>query len=817
METTRRDSADGRSRGLGRAELGALAVLAVLVVVAFREVVGPERGLAFRDHLTVFRPWFWNLVEALRHGELPAMTRASPAGVPLESLFIPAYTPSTLLLFLGPFEHTYDLFVVSLYVILAWGAWLLARELGATRAGALLAGGSAALVGPILSFENLLGATVGMAWAPWMYTALARVLRRPSGANVAALAVTTGFHLQGIMPELVVADVAALALIVLVVQRDEARSRRTLLVVAALVGAALVAVGIASVRLFPVFEGLRGSERLSGFTYALASLRALGLPSLVELFVPAFWTPPEVPFLSSPDGVAAFTHSRDPDPAYLTSLYLGTALVPGLAGLVTVADRRVRVLVVALALWFFVLALGPLTPVHEAWFALPGMSSIRFPVKWLALTAALVAAGLPGGLAIVRTHPKVVALFVALQLSIVAGALASVDLPELGEYVRRTSEHVTPAFTGVTAEDLGRVFVDAATPRLWYAAAVLTVALALVVAATLRPRLAGPLSLAYAALVLVDLAGAGAFTIEGADVRLAPPGEVLGAIESDAHRTYVVLPSKRAVELTADPALTFYEQRTASDLMRGHARFQRVRPYEDMNRDATSSSASALRFRLVQGLRGNEARRALARAGVAWVLSHRVDDTPNAWSFDVPGEPPHWVLPIAGVRPYVRGYTRWRTARVEDWDRGALVRGYLADESFEIAVVREGVHTSTSAPAGCTSNVELSVAPTDTHIAVTSDSACPTIVVVLETHVPGWRVTIDGTERPVLDAELGFLGAEVPAGRHAVVFEYRARTTRWVPVSVGALVVALGLAIIGRRRRPVPEYRSPPPPPSSSP
>ncbi|MCK6549028.1 YfhO family protein [Myxococcota bacterium] len=780
------------------------AVLALLALVAitFREILGESRGLAFRDHLAVFRPWFWNLVEAIRSGELPALTRASPAGVPIEALFIPAYTPSTLLLFAGPFEQSYDLFVVSLYAILACGAYALAIELGAKVRDAIVVGAVAALAGPVLSFENLLGATVGMAWAPWVFWSLVRTLRTPRPAPAAALAITTGFHLQGIMPELVIADVAALAVLLSVV-----RPRITVALASALVLAAVLALGIASIRVMPVYEALQGSERMSGFAYTLASQRALSVQSLIELFVPAFWTPQEVPFLSEPVDTSVIARAKEAQASYLTSLYLGAALVPGLVGLFRVEDRVTRALLVGLAVLFFLLALGPLTPVHRWWFSIvPGMSTVRFPVKWMVPFAALVTAGLPHGLAALAARPKLLVALVALQLAIVAGALSTAQLPELADYARCISAHVDPSFAGITREDIGAVFVATLTPRLHYALAVLVVAFVLVVVAVVRPA-ARELALGgYAALIALDLALAGAFTIEGVDVRLTPPQDVLSTIESDEHRVYAVLPSMKEVPIAPDPATSLYERRMISNLHRGQWRFQHVRQYEDMNRDATSNPASALRFQVVQKLRGAEARRALARAGVAWALSHRVDDTPNAWSFEVPGEPPHWVLPIAGVRDYLTAYSKWVVTDPDRWTREDLRKYYLSEESTEIAVVRGGVRSSTITPEGCAPKISRIPTEAETRIAASVESACPTIVVALETRVPGWHGTIDGVESEVLDAELGFLGAAVPAGRHEVVFEYRSRTARWVPVSITCLVVALATLAAGvaRRRRGAP-------------
>jgi len=76
-------------------------------------------------------------------------------------------------------------------------------------------------------------------------------------------------------------------------------------------------------------------------------------------------------------------------------------------------------------------------------------------------------------------------------------------------------------------------------------------------------------------------------------------------------------------------------------------------------------------------------------------------------------------------------------------------------------------------------------------------------VVVRETVMPGWAVAVDGTDRPLVTAELGSLGVFVPPGRHTVTFAYRSLASRAVGVSIAGLVAMLAFAAASlvRRRR----------------
>jgi hypothetical protein len=79
--------------------------------------------------------------------------------------------------------------------------------------------------------------------------------------------------------------------------------------------------------------------------------------------------------------------------------------------------------------------------------------------------------------------------------------------------------------------------------------------------------------------------------------------------------------------------------------------------------------------------------------------------------------------------------------------------------------------------------------------------ARPGVLVLVEAYDPGWRVSVDGREAPLLAANVLFRGVRVPAGRHRVVFAYRPWTA-----AAGVLLTGLGavatiaLCLVGWRR-----------------
>ena len=79
--------------------------------------------------------------------------------------------------------------------------------------------------------------------------------------------------------------------------------------------------------------------------------------------------------------------------------------------------------------------------------------------------------------------------------------------------------------------------------------------------------------------------------------------------------------------------------------------------------------------------------------------------------------------------------------------------------------------------------------------------ARPGVLVLVEAYDPGWRVSVDGREAPLLAANVLFRGVRVPEGRHRVRFVYRPWTaTAGVLLSGLGAVATIALGLAGWRR-----------------
>ena len=82
-------------------------------------------------------------------------------------------------------------------------------------------------------------------------------------------------------------------------------------------------------------------------------------------------------------------------------------------------------------------------------------------------------------------------------------------------------------------------------------------------------------------------------------------------------------------------------------------------------------------------------------------------------------------------------------------------------------------------------------------VVITADAAAPALLVLTDTHYPGWRARVDGTETEIIRANGLFRAVPVPAGRHEVVFSYEpASLRRGAIVSALAALLLVGVPIV---------------------
>jgi hypothetical protein len=137
----------------------------------------------------------------------------------------------------------------------------------------------------------------------------------------------------------------------------------------------------------------------------------------------------------------------------------------------------------------------------------------------------------------------------------------------------------------------------------------------------------------------------------------------------------------------------------------------------------------------------------------------------------------------------------------------------LGDPSFRpelwayanVSLPEAGTATDPSAPLGAVRLVEVA----DERVRLEVSATRPALLVLTDADYPGWRVSIDGRERPIHRVDHVFRGVVVGPGDSEAVFEYRPRSFR---IGAGGSALALvawlaGIVFLARRRKPEVEAR----------
>lgn len=795
--TTDSINAAMESKRQRRDTLFVLALLGLGILLACFELLGPDRTLLFGDHLVVFRPRFYEVLRSFQLGELPALTRASPGGVPLEAMLNASYTPTTLLLFLGDFEFSYDLFVLSHLPILGLGVYALARRLQVPSTTAAAVAGVFTLSGWFISCNTFVSVFQGLAYAAWMYWAFHRLLSAPSLMNVGLQGLLIGFRLQGITPEFALLDLFAATLIFCSV-----KPKVSLQLTGRSMLALILGLGVCALEVLPVLELLEGTKRGAGFSYAEAKRWPLTGPRWIEFFVPTFWAPPQAPFISFP-----FAYDGESQPSHLRSFYFGSAMSVAGAGLLS--RRRWAWVFLGMTIFGLMAASGDATPLHRVLTSLPLLENARFPTKYLVFTVVGVA-GLTGfGFQVAAKAPRKLLAIIAIQLFVLVIGFSVITSPEFLGFVNSNinKESSSALVRGLDFSEYPRIAVGFMRQHSLHAMGFTGLMFLVVLLAAARPALSGYISYALLAVLILDLGIASRYALVSAPAFPAsPPKEIMNIISGDQQRIYAVSPNGRALAVPHQPGETYFAEEVYSRRQRGAVAYQGIRRLEDRDMDAQSHPASVLAFRLLQDAKGNEGLRILARAGVHWLTSWSKLGRKHPISWPIEGEPPQYLISVPNTRAYVSAYPSWVQANPKSRSPAQLAKLYGGEAHFDHAIIWSGqVSTSTLSPKAadqCRDGQSIFVQRQEEyHIDMQTKSNCPSIVVALETVQRRWQVRLDGVSTDLLTAEFGALAVFVPAGKHRVEFIYSPTSSKWVLLFVFSVLMSLVLCLLGLRPR----------------
>lgn len=748
--------------------LSLLGLLALLSLAPDPTAALPRFTYFFRDLSITFYPVREFAARELQAGRLPVWNPYI-----FEGSFAVPYFHLLDLLLVARFDPSTFSFLLSLqFPIAALSAYALLRDLGASRAGAFVAGAIFSLGGLCRSSANLYVFLQVLAVAPLIILTLRRAAHR-GGRYVAAAGATLAVGLTTLAVEFV--GQAALLGVVLALLAAPLRTAWPRLALAGLLG-----VGLSGIALLPLLGLLQETVRGAGLTSEVALGHSTPPVALLQVLIPDL-------FGSLSDPVQVFWgRAFFPRLPYFLSLYLGPlALALAWAGLPEL-PRRARIAVAALGVlgvWFALGRAGGLAPL-----LMPLLRVVRYPSKaWLLpYLAVTVCAGL-GAAALFegrRWRRFVLAcLGLAAATSLVLAVLAVAP-----ERVRQLADLPVEFLPGIR----GSLLLGTATATLL---ALVGAGLgALAQARLVQPTLGCGL---LAGAIVLDLVRAHAGLNPQADpsfFRLVPElqAERLADLAGGRVFTYPLDTSPAFLRLLASRPpnlrlLSFYLNR---QLLGPYLNsIDRVRVPDDKDLTSFTPRPPELRPEDYDPARVGRLLGWMRQAAVQRVLTlDHLDHPELRLRTSVAVGPPGLAIQVYELaRPAPFAYLACAPRRARSPDE-ALALALQPGFDLERDVVFEG---EVAASPGCTSGQVLCLRdlPASRTYAVRADG--PGFLVERENFARGWKAEVDGRPARVLRANGKHRAVAVPEGAHEVVLRYEAPG-----LGAGALVTLLSVVVM---------------------
>ncbi len=745
----------------------------------------PLRTYYFRDFTATFYPLRLFAARELREGRFAFWNPYIFEG----AFQVPVLYPPDLLHALWP-SPVFVSWLLTLHLPLAAiAAWWLARDLGASREGALLGGAVYALGGFALSCLNLYVFLQALALAPF----LAGLLRRAAaeGGRTSVLAgATLALGLSTLAVEFVGQAVVLGAALGLATSRPRLTGGLRLL------GAGALGVGLACLPLALTLGLLPETARGAGFPTDVRLGNAVHPAVLLQTLMPHLFG---VPWASGEAWWGGRFFSKGLP--YFLSLYLGPlALAVAVLGFGAMG-RAVRVVLLALGglgLWY---ALGEAGGLATLVSALPLAHVFRFPSKALLLpyTALAIASAFGADrLRGERESWKAVAALggVAMAVALTLFALCAAAPPAFVAWTEVAADF-WPSLAAVVMRDAAVV-------------GVLGLACGGLALAVHRRRLApGVAAALLSVLAVADLARAGAGLNPQVPASFYDPLPEMRSLGLDALEGGRVF----SYGLDHSPAFRAFLSRGGGGITLAGTWLSRqvLAPYSNVLDRVETPEATDLTSFVPRSreLGPDDYDPEAAGRLLPWLRNAAVVRVVSVDPLRAPGLEERAVVPAGPPGLAIRVYEV-----TDSWPRA-----YLACRADSIAPgpdallapFRSGfdpardVFVEGAARASCRAGEVRRVAfmPGRERYAVNADGAG--YLVTRDSHARGWRAWVDGLEVPVLRAQGKHRAVPVPTGEHAVVLRYRPPGL-WTGAGVAgpSLLVALALWVRAgslRRRR----------------
>ena len=677
------------------------------------------------------------------------------------------FHPLTSLFFLLPFEVAFRLQVILPLLAGTASMYLLLRALRRSRMASIFGGLGWGFGGYLLSTTNLLPTLFSASILPLSLAFVVQLVRRPRGAEVAALALAVGVQCLAGELSTILAIPLLCAAAVLATWRRRAR-----LGPAAVVAGLVLGLAVGSVTLLPGAHHARKTVRASGLDVSQAGEWSMPPVRALDLLSPNVLGHVETGHESLYWGRSLYGRRESP---YFFSLYPGLAVT-----LLAFAAWRHRFR--ALLPWMAVAGFGYLLSLGEHFVLwrilrhLPVVSGIRFPEKYAVL-------------------------FV---LPVMVAAAHGYDWVVMGcRQARQRLAHVLAVLAAMAALGAAAIALFAkhlSTDFPWLVAtggALRVAGVAAVLGAVFWPRMRWgrtARALAVCSVLALDLVTAGRDVVHTTPIQtLATPPASFAPLLNRGTDDLIVHaaewhPTMGKVDGVGKPPLP--AQWGLAMTLENDFDLTFLR-WTDEGADA---------FHKVVADEPSLATPLLQRRGVTAVVRFR-EGAHWQGNFVVGpnGQGPVEVVFIRDPQPIVFAASR---VEIVHGTAGGLAAVRRLQGRVRDSVCVEDVHLASFPVQPSPANVQVRTrTPKSIDLDVDAQGPGPSFIAFNQTWDEGWRLTIDDVSAPLLRTDVSLSGFVVPSGKHSISIVYGdGWVTAGAAVSVLAILGCLALVLIGRRR-----------------
>jgi len=643
-------------------------------------------------------------------------------------------------------------------------AYLLCRELGIGQPGALCGTAAFALSNAVMEATVWQPHVIGTyAWVPAALLFCERTLRAPKVAHAIGLGVALALPLVAGFPQVAVYIYQLVALRV-VWELVTLRAGRPVAVALAVGSGAILAPLLASVQLIPAWEVAQASIR-SGAALSPGEISPGGLLGWGDL------------------RLAVEARASVFQPFFLVGCMLATV------ALLAPATRRRALTYGFLGLVFFVLALGPITPLWDWYAMLPGGRTFRWPqVRLMSMVSIAVAVLTALGVEAVGSGGSAGSRWrTVAAVAGMGGALAGFHLLTL--HGLRPTEWALAALVVLAVAVTGAAPAARGAAAVVLLGAVVTNLAAVPVGAWKSPLYREPPVYAHE----------GIFTRLRA--RMTAQDRVQFSFGTPFESQFSLV--WKSASLFEVPTLQDYEPHLSK-------RYVQLTESLRLGHPVRESPISPLGFPPAKDGQGSKSRRRLLDLTAARYLlvASAHDDLGGTDGTLVPLEEEGGVRLYENTRALARARFVPGIEVVPDED--ALLQRLISGEADprRVALVAADLPSGFRGASDTDVPNQVHFVRNDPeHLVIRVSAAERGFLLLADEYFPGWTATVDGRPTPIARANHAFRLVEVPAGESTVEFRYAPWTVRLGAWVSGLTLLGVGATLalsVARRRSPGP-------------